>query len=698
MAKHPLEKLRNVAILGHSHDGKTSVAEMLLFATGVTDRLGRADAGNTLLDFEPEEVKRKVTISSAMASGVWREHRITLVDTPGFQDFVGEVKGALRAVEGALIVVSPTASVAVGTERAWEELTLGHTPRLVVVNKLEKENADFFQAVEGLRAGLQPRPVPIQVPIGKEAQFSGVVDLLENRAYEFDDSGKGQEVPIPADLKDMVDTYRGQLMEAAAETDDALLERYLESGSISPAEVAQGIARGVRAATVAPVVCASALKSVGAGPLLDAIVTLLPSPAEVAALTAVEVKSQKEVELKPDPAGPFAGFVFKTTADPFVGKITFLKVASGSLRADIALHNATRDAAERAGQIAYPRGKQLEPTPEIRAGEIGALTKLQATGTGDTLATREHLLRLKPLELPGRAFAAAISARNKGDEDKIFAALNKLLEEDPTLELTREPITKQSILRGMGDVHLDVVVEKLKRKYGVEAVLEVPRVPYQETITASARAEKKYKKQSGGAGLYGHCVLEVAPLARGTGYQWEDKIFGGSIPHNFRPSVEKGVREAMEEGVLTGNPLVDIKVSLLDGSTHPVDGKDIAFKLAGAMALRQAAVEARPVLLEPIMDVEVLVPEQHMGDVISDLNGRRGRIAGMSPAGDHKQTVQAQVPLAEMYRFPIDLRSVTQGRGSYQMTFSHYQEVPHHAAQPLIAAFQKEKQESGERV
>lgn len=698
MAKHPPEKLRNVAILGHSHDGKTSLAEMLLFAAGTTERLGRTDAGNTLLDFEPEEVKRKVTMSAAMASGEWRQHRITLVDTPGFQDFVGEVKGALRAVEGAVVVVSPTPSVAVGTERAWAELAPGHTPRLVVVNKLEKENADFFRALEGLRAGLLPRPVPIQVPIGKEAQFSGVVDLLANRAYRFDASGKAEEVPIPADLQETVETNRGQLMEAAAETDDALLERYLESGSISPEEVAQGIARGVRAGTVAPVLCTSALKNVGAAPLLDAITTLLPSPVEATAPTATDTKSQKEVELKPDAAGPFAALVFKTTADPFVGKITFVKVVSGTMRADVGLFNTTRDVPERAGQIAYPRGKQLEATPEIMAGEIGALTKLQTTATGDTLATREHSLRLPALELPERAYSAAINAKNKGDEDKIFAALNKLLEEDPTLELTREPITKQSILRGMGDVHLDVVVEKLKRKYGVEAALEVPRVPYQETITASARAEKKYKKQSGGAGLYGHCVLEVAPLARGTGYQWEDKIFGGSIPHNFRPSVEKGVREAMEEGVLTGNPLVDIKVSLLDGSTHPVDGKDIAFKLAGAMALRQAALEARPVLLEPVMDVEVLVPEQNMGDVISDLNGRRGRIAGMNPAGDHQQTVQAQVPLAEMYRFPIDLRSVTQGRGSYRMTFSHYQEVPHHAAQPLIAAFQKEKQESGERV
>ncbi len=698
MARYPTANLRNVAILGHSHEGKTSLAEMLLFAAGAIERLGRADAGNTTLDFEPEEIKRKITINAAMASASWKDHRITLVDTPGFQDFVGEVKGALGAVEGALVVVSASGSVAVGTEQAWEELTAHRLPRLVVVNKLEKENADFFRTLEALQGVLHPRPVPAQLPLGKESSFEGVVDLLSNRAFRFDAGGKAQEAPIPAELQESVETYRGQLMEAAAETDDALLERYLEAGSISPEEVAQGIARGVRAGTVAPVLCASALKNVGAATLLDALVALLPSPADAPPPVAIDAKTQQEVPLRPDPAGPFVALVFKTTADPFVGKISFFKTVSGTMRADVPLFNVTREAAERPGQLGIPKGKQLEPAAEVAAGEIGAMTKLQATSTGDTLATREHPYRLPAPALPERAYAAAISPKAKGDEDKIFAALNRLMEEDPTLELHRDPITKQSTLRGLGEVHLDVVLEKLKRKYGVDTLLEVPRVPYQETVTATARAEKKYKKQSGGAGLYGHCVLAVSPLPRGAGYVWEDKIFGGAIPQNFRPSVEKGVREAIEEGVLTGHPLVDIKVTLLDGSTHPVDGKDIAFKLAGAMALRQAALEARPVLLEPIMSVEVTVPEQHMGDVISELNSKRGRIAGMSAAGDRKQLVQAQVPLVEMYRFPIELRSITQGRGSYRMTFSHYQEVPQHAAQPLIAAFQKEQQAAGERI
>ena len=392
-----------------------------------------------------------------------------------------------------------------------------------------------------------------------------------------------------------------------------------------------------------------------------------------------------------DPARPLAALVFKTTADPFVGRISYVKVVSGTLTPGTPLLNASKDQPERPGTIGYPKGKTLEPATEVVAGDIAGISKLQLAATGDTLASRDHPLRLPSIQYPEQTYSAAVSAKNKADEEKVNAALVKLVDEDPTLTLEHEPITKESIVHGMGDVHLEVVLEKMKRKYGVEGMLAVPRVPYQETITASAKAEKKYKKQSGGAGLYGHCVIDIAPVPRGTGFVWEDKIFGGSIPQNFRPSVERGVRETMEQGVLSGNPLVDIKVRLLDGSTHQVDGKDIAFKLAGAMAMRQAVMDARPVLLEPIMDVEVFVPERNMGDVISDLNGKRGKIAGMEPSGDHTEKVRAQVPLSSMYRFPIDLRSITQGRGRYSMKFSHYEEVPAHAAQVVIAAYQKSR-------
>jgi elongation factor G len=491
-----------------------------------------------------------------------------------------------------------------------------------------------------------------------------------------------------------VESRRSPLVEAAAESDDALLEKYLDTGELSDTEVTTALAKGVADGSIVPVLCAAAAKPIGIGTLLDAVIDLLPSPRRVPPMEAVNPRNEQKEALSGDPGGPLAALIFKTTADPFVGRISYVKVVSGTLTPGTPLVNASKDQAERPGVIGFPKGKTLEPATEVVAGDIAGISKLTVSATGDTLAGRDHPLRISPIIYPAQTYSASVSAKNKPEEEKVNAALVKLVDEDPTLTLTHEPITKESILQGMGEVHLDVVLEKMKRKYGVEGALAVPKVPYQETITSTAKAEKKYKKQSGGAGLYGHAVIEIAPLPRGEGFVWEDKIFGGSIPQNFRPSVEKGVRETMEQGVLTGNPLVDIKVSLLDGSTHPVDGKDIAFKLAGAMAMRQAVMDARPVLLEPIMEVEVLVPERNMGDVISDLNGKRGKIAGMEPSGDHMEKVKAQVPLASMYRFPIDLRSITQGRGRYTMKFSHYEEVPAHAAQPVISAYQKAK--SGE--
>jgi elongation factor G len=690
MARTDPEKIRNVALLGHSHDGKTSLAEAMLYTGGAVDRLGRPDTGNTTFDFEPEETKRKISIGTAIAHLTWHDHKVNLVDTPGFQDFVGEVHGALRASEAALIVVSANTGVVVGTELAWQQVRARNLPTLIVVNKMDKENADFWKAVDTFKE-FSPRPVAIQAPIGHEAGFKGVVDLLTRKAYEFDQQGHPNEVPIPADLAAEVESRRSPLVEAAAETDDALLERYLDTGELSDTEVTSALARGVAEGSIVPVLATAAAKSIGVGALLDTIVALLPSPKQAPPVQALNPRTEQSETVSADPAAPLTALVFKTTADPFVGRISYVKVVSGVLTPGTPLINASKDQPERAGTIGYPKGKALEAATEVVAGDIAGISKLQVTATGDTLASRDHPLRLPPIAYPEQTFSAAVSAKNKADEEKVNAALVKLVDEDPTLTLEHEPITKESIVHGMGDVHLDVVLEKMKRKYGVEGSLSVPRVPYQETITSSAKAEKKYKKQSGGAGLYGHCVIEIAPVPRGTGFVWEDKIFGGAIPQNFRPSVEKGVRETMEQGVLTGNPLVDIKVSLLDGSTHQVDGKDIAFKLAGAMAMREAVMDARPVLLEPIMDVEVLVPERNMGDVISDLNGKRGKIAGMEPSGDHMEKVKAQVPLSSMYRFPIDLRSITQGRGRYTMKFSHYEEMPSHAAQTVIAAYQKSK-------
>jgi len=690
MAKVPPDRIRNVALVGHSHDGKTSLAEALLYAGGTIDRLGKPDAGNATLDFEPEEIKRKISIGTGIAHLSWQDHKVNLLDAPGFFDFVGELYGALWAAEGALLVVSAPSGSQVGTELAWEQLRARNLPTLVVINKVDKENGDFWKAVESLSA-FSPRPVPIQAPIGAEGAFRGIVDLVQRKAFEFDPQGRGREIPIPADLQAELEQRRSRLVEAAAETDDALLERYLEKGELSDAEVTTALAQGVSQGTIVPVVCAAASRCIGISTLLDAIVALLPSPSQRAAVEATNPKNGQAEKLVVDAAGPLAAAVFKTTADPFVGRISYIKVVSGTLTANVPVVNASREQPERLGALGFPKGKALEPATEVGAGDIAALSKLQNTSTGETLAGRDRPVQLRPIEYPERAYSAAVTAKNKADDEKVSTALAKLVDEDPTLTLHRDPITKETVLQGMGDVHLDVVLEKLKRKYGVEATLQTPSVPYQETILGTARAEKKYKKQSGGAGLYGHAVIAIEPVPRGTGFVWEDKIFGGAIPHNFRPSVEKGVRETMEQGVLSGHPVVDVKVSLLDGSTHPVDGKDIAFKLAGAMAMRQAVLDARPVLLEPIMEVEVLVPDRNMGYVISDINGKRGRIAGMEPSGDHKGRVRAQVPLSTMYRFPIDLRSITQGRGSYRMKFSHYEEVPTHVAQQVIAAYQKAK-------
>ncbi len=690
MAKVSPDRIRNVALVGHSHDGKTSLAEAMLYAGGSIDRLGKPEAGNTTLDFEPEEIKRKISIGTGIAHLTWRDHKVNLLDAPGFFDFVGDVYGALWAAEGAVLVVSANAGVQVGTELAWAQLRARRLPTLVVVNKMDKENADFWKAVESL-ARSSPSPVAIQAPIGAEAGFRGVVDLLTRKGWEFDAQGKGREVPVPGELQAELEQLRAALVEAAAESDDPLLERYLEVGELSDAEVTGALAKGVADGTIVPVLCCAASKCIGVSTLLDAIITLLPAPAQARAAQAINPRNGQAESLRSDPAGLLAALVFKTTADPFVGRISYLKVVSGTLSANQSVINATRDQPERLGTLSFPKGKTLEPATEVVAGDIAAISKLQNTSTGDTLASRDHPVQLPAVEYPERTFSAAVTARNKADEEKVNAALTKLVDEDPTLALNRDPITKETVLQAMGDVHLDVVLEKLKRKYGVEAALQTPSVPYQETVTASARAEKKYKKQSGGAGLYGHCVIAIEPVPRGTGYVWEDRIFGGAIPQNFRPSVEKGVRETMEQGVISGHPVVDVKVSLLDGSTHSVDGKDIAFKLAGAMAMRQAVLDARPVLLEPIMDVEVVVPDRNMGDVISDINGKRGRIAGMEPSGDHMGKVKAQVPLSSMYRFPIDLRSITQGRGTYRMKFSHYEEVPSHVAQQVITAYQKAK-------
>ncbi len=662
------DKIRNVAIMGHSHDGKTTLAEALLHATGTIARMGSTDAGTSTMDFEPEEGRRRISIGLGVAAVEHTGHKVNLVDTPGFNDFAGQVVSALRAVEGALVVVSANATVAVGTEIAWDQCNRERKPRLVVVNKMDKENADFFGTVAALREVLKPKPVPIQVPIGSEASFKGVVDLLHMKAFITGGDGKGQEVPIPDDLKERVEEYRAQMMEAAAEGDDELLEKYLEEGELNEEEMQKGLREGIVAGTVTPVVCCSAIKLLGVRTILNAVIDLLPAP-------------------EADVNSPARALVFNTTADPFVGRVTYFKVLAGRIGGDQHLQNVSRNLDERVGGLFFPRGKEHVTTPEVCAGDIGAVAKLQQTLTGDTIGDRTA----KPepgIELPPPVYALAIFPRARGDEEKIGSGLTRLAEEDPTLHIDRTEETHELVIAGLGDVHLDVILEKLGRKYGVQATSQLPKVAYRETVAGSAKVEGRHVKQSGGHGQYAVCTIEVAPTSRGEGFRWEDKIFGGSIPHNFRPSVEKGVIDTMARGAAAGYPMVDVRVALIDGKFHTVDSSDMAFQLAGGQAMRKAVMDAGPVILEPVLDVEVTVPERYLGDIMSDLNGKRGKIAGTEP-GDGTQTVRAQVPESELQKFALDLRSITQGRGTFVRRFSHYEEMPQNLARPLIEAFQK---------
>lgn len=681
------DRIRTVAVVGHSHDGKTTLCEALLHTAGATQRLGSTDQGTSILDFEPEEQRRSISIGAAVAHCEWQGTVVNLIDAPGFQDFAGEVASALVGADAAILVVGATGAVPVGAELAWEMITAAGLPCLVVVNRLDRENASFEATVDALREAFSRKPVAVVVPIGSADAFRGYVDLADGSARAFDRAGGAGPAELPEAMADEVERARTALTDAAAETDDTLLERYLEGAELSADEIRDALHRGTRGGAVAPVICAAAADQRGAALVLDSIVRYLPSPAE--RTWGAEAAGGRSVEVWCDPAGPLVARVFRTTVDSF-GKVSYVRVLRGTLRGDTHPFNVGRGSEERPAQLGRPMGRQVTTAGEVGAGEVAVLTKLQSAQTGDTLCDRSAPVSLPPIAFPAAGYAAAITARTKGDDDKIMQALSRLSEEDPTFSVDRDPVTHEVIAHGLGDVHLDVILEKMKRKYGVEAQLQAPRIPYRETITGTARVQHRYKKQSGGAGLYGDCTLEVAPLPRGGGYEWEDKIFGGAIPQQFRPSVEKGVKQTMEQGAISGHPVVDVRVRLVDGSTHPVDGKDIAFQLAGAMAMREAVQKASPVLLEPIATVRVVVPERFTGDVIGLFNSRRGRVAGMNPLGDGRSEVSAQVPQAEMYTFPIDLRALTQGRGRYTTEVSHYEEVPAHIAQQIIEAHQKE--------
>jgi len=692
MKQYALEQIRNVALAGHGGSGKTTLAEHLLYIAGHIDRIGTIEAGNTTSDFDPEEQRRKISLSATLLPIEWEGHKINLIDAPGFPDFIGELYSVAQVVDSVILVAPAQAELEVGFENAWELCEARKLPRMIFVNKMERDGADYNGLLQTLRNAYGNRIVPLQIPIGTETQFKGVVDVLHQKAYV----GKDRDVaasPVPAELQDEVERAREMLMEAAAESDDALLEKYLEGNPLTDEELVHGFHEGVRTGRIVPVLCGSAALGEGLAPLLQAILELAPSPAEAPAPQTTDPRTGEPVVLKPDPNAPLAAFVFKTTADPFVGKLTYFRVYSGTLRADSQIYNAQKERDERVGQVFYLRGKNQIATSEVRAGDIGVVAKLQETSTGHTLCDKSRPVAVEPIKMPDPIYTVAVVAKSKADEDRLGPALARLQDEDPTFHARRDPETGQTLLSGMGDLHLEVVIEKLKRKFNTEVTTEELRIPYRETITRPVqRIEGKFKRQTGGRGQYGHCFIDMEPLPRGSGIEFTESIVGGAIPKNYIPAIEKGIREAAEKGIQAGYPATDFKVNVVDGSYHEVDSSDQAFRIAGSLAFQDAAMKAAPVVLEPILEVEVDVPEAFTGDVMGDLNGRRGRIAGIESLGNGRQLIRATVPMSEMTRYALDLRSITRGRGRFRTRFSHYEEAPHNIMQALIEKHKREKE------
>ena len=673
-------KIRNVGFVGHGGVGKTSLVEALLFSAGAINRLGRVEDGTTTTDYDADEIKRQITINIGVAYCDYKDHRINLVDMPGYGDFIAEARAGLRVVEGAVVVVDAVAGVQVQTAKVWKFATEYELPRAVLVNRLDRDRADFFRTLESMGRRLKGRLVPIQIPVGSEHGFSGVVDLVHMK-------------DVPAEVADQAREYRDKLVEAVAETDDELLSKYLEEGSLGDAEVIAALRKGIGAGQIMPVLCCSATKNLGCQPLLDLIVESFPSPLDRGPVRGADLKTKGDAERPPDPKAPAVALVFKTLSDPHVGKLSLFRVYSGTVRSDSQLLNATRGTKERIGHVAWMQGKTQRPIDALGPGEIGVVAKLKETLTGDTLSDEAHPFLLPKIAFPEPSMSFAIQPKTRGDEDKISTALHRITEEDPTLHYHYDPETKQLLVSGVGQMHVEVIVERMKRRYNVDVNLLPPRVPYKETVKGRSEVQGKYKKQTGGRGQYGDVWLKIEPLQRSAGFEFVDDIFGGSVPRNYIPSVEKGVREAMKKGIIVGYPVVDLKVTLYDGSYHEVDSSDMAFQIAGSMALQKGFMEASPILLEPIMNVEVTGPADHSGDVIGDLNGRRGRIVGMEPAGE-TAVVRAQAPMAEMLHYEPALRSMTGGRGGYTMEFSHYEEVPAFLADKLIKEAKAEKEKA----
>jgi elongation factor G len=699
MKVYDAQSLRNVALVGHSGAGKTQLISTLLFDAGAVNRLGRVDDGTTVTDYDEEEISRKHTLSAALAYVEWNKTKINLIDTPGMANFLSDARAALRVADAALVVVDAVAGVEVSTEKVWaaaEELQL---PRIVVLNRLDRERASLDRSLESLRSLFGRAVIPIQLPIGEEKRFSGVIDLVAMKAWTYpaDGSGKAKEEAVPASMESAAATAREALIEMVAEADDALMEKFFDAGTLTQEELLAGLKRGIGAGRIFPVVCASATANIGLQPLMDAIVSYVASPAE-RGVAVTDAKSGSEARAESSDSGPVAAFIWKTVADPFAGRITLFRVFSGTLKADSTIHNVTRDVPERLGSLILLQGKTQTSVPEIKAGDLGAVAKLKESLTSDLLADKSYAFRATPIKFPEAVISYAIEPKSRADEEKISTSLHRLQEEDPTLNYNRDPQTKELLLSGQGQSHIEVAVAKLKRRFGVEVNLKLPRIPYRETIAASTEAHGRHKKQTGGHGQFGDCKVKFEPLPRGSDFEFVDDIFGGAIPRQFIPAVEKGIQDARMRGFLAGYPMVDFRATVFDGSFHQVDSNELSFKMAGLLAFKDGMSRARPTLLEPIMDVEVYAPSDYAGDLMGDLNQRRGRIGGMDARGA-STIVRAKVPMAEMLTYEQHLTSATGGRGSYHMEFSHYEEVPSHLHGKIIAAAKAERgQEAAEEV
>lgn len=678
MKQYPADNIRNVAIVGHGGVGKTMLVEHMLYTAMATDRVGTVEAGNTQSDFDPLEIRRKISLSASLLPMEWHGCKINLIDVPGYPDFIGELHAVARVVESMIIVCEAKADLDVGFDLAWEVAEKHGLAKCIFVNKLERDNADYEGLINTLDARYGSKVVGVQIPIGHQAAFSGVLDLLNMKVYKGKDRGSEME-EIPAGYQVEAAQRREKMMDAAAEGDDELAMKYLDGTELTEEEIEHGMLIGVETGRVVPVLLGSASTGIGVATLLDRIVGELPSPVDVPKV--VDGKP-----LQPDPAAPLAAFCFKTTADPFVGKINFLRVMRGTLRTDDHVVNVTREKEEKMHNIFFPHGKGQEVASSITAGDICAVAKLVETHTGDTLCTPKEKIQFSQIEFPEPVYRLAIAPVTKADEDKLATSLARLADEDPTFKFYHDTAGKQDILEGMGDIHLEAVIEKLKSKFGVSVKTESAKIPYRETVRGAAKAQGRHKRQSGGKGQFGDCWIELEPLGRGEGFVFENKVVGGSIPKNFIPAVEKGIREAMDHGLVAGYPVVDIKCTVYDGSYHDVDSNEAAFKLAGALALRAAAEKAAATILEPILNVEIEIPDDCVGDVMGDLNGRRGRVGGMDPVAKGKTKIRAQVPMSQMPRYALELRSITKGRGRFSQVLSHYEEAP----QPDQDALMKE--------